>query len=73
MCADGPPEIVAVTLSRLPLAVGGFLLLTVWGTPPWIVVVLLASSATVLATTRYSKLTRSTGYSERPQRPFSFR
>ena len=31
------------------LAVGGFLLLTVWKAPPWIVVVLLAAAGTLLA------------------------
>ena len=36
------------------LAVGGFLLLTVWKAPPWIVVVLLAAAGTLLAATRYS-------------------
>jgi chromate transporter len=36
------------------LALGGFLLLTVWKVPPWIVVILLAGSATLLAATHYS-------------------
>jgi chromate transporter len=36
------------------LAVGGFLLLTVWKAPPWIVVVLLAAAGTLLAATHYS-------------------
>ena len=31
------------------LALAGFLLLTVWKTPPWIVVVLLAATATALS------------------------
>lgn len=30
------------------LALGGFLLLTVWNTPPWVVVLLLAAAATPL-------------------------
>lgn len=36
------------------LALGGFLLLTVWKVPPWIVVILLACSATLLAATHYT-------------------
>jgi len=36
------------------LAVGGFLLLTVWKAPPWIVVILLASPGALLAATGYS-------------------
>ncbi len=31
------------------LAVGGFLLLTVWKAPPWVVVILLAAAGTLLA------------------------
>jgi chromate transporter len=36
------------------LAVGGFLLLTVWKAPPWVVVMLLAAAGTLLAATHYS-------------------
>jgi chromate transporter len=36
------------------LAVGGFLLLTVWKAPPWVVVVLQAAAGTLLAATHYS-------------------
>jgi chromate transporter len=36
------------------LAVGGFLLLTVWKAPPWIVVILLAAAGGLSAVTRYS-------------------
>jgi chromate transporter len=36
------------------LAVGGFLLLTVWRAPPWVVVVLLAAAGTLLAATHNS-------------------
>ena len=36
------------------LAVAGFLLLTVWKAPPWIVVILLAAAGTLLAATHYS-------------------
>jgi chromate transporter len=36
------------------LAVGGFLLLTVWKAPPWVVVVLLAAAGTLFAATHYS-------------------
>ena len=36
------------------LAVGGFLLLTVWKAPPWIVVILLAVAGALSAFTRYS-------------------
>ena len=36
------------------LAVGGFLLLTLWKAPPWIVVILLAGSATLLGATHSS-------------------
>lgn len=43
-----------LTSRDFALAVGGFLLLTVWKVPPWIVVILLASSATLLAATHYS-------------------
>jgi chromate transporter len=40
----------AVLTSRdFALALGGFLLLTAWKAPPWIVVILLAGTATVLA------------------------
>ena len=35
------------------LAVGGFLLLTVWKAPPWVVVTLLAAAGTLLAAARY--------------------
>jgi chromate transporter len=36
------------------LAVGGFLLLTAWKAPPWVVVMLLAAAGTLLAATHYS-------------------
>jgi chromate transporter len=36
------------------LAMGGFLLLTVWKAPPWVVVPLLAAIATLLSMTHYS-------------------
>ena len=36
------------------LAVGGFLLLTVWKAPPWVVVLLLAAAGTLLAATHFS-------------------
>jgi chromate transporter len=36
------------------LAVGGFLLLTVWKAPPWVVVILLAAAATLSAATHSS-------------------
>ena len=36
------------------LAVGGFLLLTLWKAPPWVVVMLLAAAGTLLAATHYS-------------------
>jgi chromate transporter len=36
------------------LVLGGFLLLTVWKTPPWIVVMLLAAVATLLSGAHYS-------------------
>jgi chromate transporter len=36
------------------LAVGGFLLLTVWKVPPWIVVILLAAAGALLAATHRS-------------------
>ena len=43
-----------LTSRDFALAVGGFLLLTVWKAPPWVVVVLLAGSATLLAATHSS-------------------
>ncbi len=43
-----------LTSRDFALAVGGFLLLTVWKAPPWVVVILLAGSATLLAATHYS-------------------
>jgi chromate transporter len=36
------------------LAMGGFLLLTVWKAPPWVVVLLLVAAATLLSVTHYS-------------------
>jgi chromate transporter len=36
------------------LALGGFLLLTVWKTPPWVVVMALAAVATLLSAAHYS-------------------
>jgi chromate transporter len=36
------------------LAMGGFLLLTVWEAPPWVVVLLLVAAATLLCVTHYS-------------------
>ena len=36
------------------LAVGGFLLLTVWKAPPWVVVILLAAAGAALAAAQYS-------------------
>jgi len=43
-----------LTSRDFALAVGGFLLLTVWKAPPWIVVILLAAVGTLLAATNYS-------------------
>jgi chromate transporter len=43
-----------LTSRDFALAVGGFLLLTVWKAPPWIVVILLAAAGTLLAATYYS-------------------
>ena len=43
-----------LTSRDFALAVGGFLLLTVWKAPPWVVVILLAAAATLLAATHYS-------------------
>jgi chromate transporter len=40
---------VVLTSQDFALALGGFLLLTVWKAPPWIVVSLLAGTATLLA------------------------
>jgi chromate transporter len=42
------------TAQDFALAVGGFLLLTVWQVPPWIVVILLASAGALLAATHSS-------------------
>jgi chromate transporter len=45
----------AVLTSRdFAFAVGGFLLLTVWKIPPWVVVVLLAAAATLLSAAQNS-------------------
>jgi chromate transporter len=38
-----------ITPRDFALALGGFLLLTVWNTPPWIVVVLLAAAGSLLS------------------------
>jgi chromate transporter len=38
-----------LTSQDFALALGGFLLLTAWKAPPWIVVILLAGTATLLA------------------------
>ena len=43
-----------LTSRDFALAVGGFLLLTVWKAPPWVVVMLLAAAATLSAATHYS-------------------
>ena len=43
-----------LTSRDFALAVGGFLLLTVWKAPPWVVVILLAAAATLSAATHSS-------------------
>ena len=43
-----------LTPRHFALAVGGFLLLTVWKAPPWAVVILLAAAGAALAAAQYS-------------------
>ncbi len=44
---------VVLSSRDFALAVGGFLLLTVWKAPPWVVVILLAAASSLLAATQH--------------------